>query len=138
MSRYRVLEHTADTAIEAEGRTLADLVENLAYGMFDLMFDLEQVPSLDMTKIEVSADTLEDLVVDTLSELLTEAESADDAFASFSARVDRDALKARVIAAGSKVSNDDLRGPPIKAVTYHDVEVTEQELGWYGRIVFDV
>lgn len=138
VDRYRVLSHTADTAIEAEGATLADLIENLAYGMFDLMFDLDEVASLDMAKVSVTAGSPEELVVDTLAELLTEAESQEVAFASFSARVDEDTLKARVIVAGSDVSNDELRGPPIKAVTYHDLEVTQRELGWYGRVVFDV
>lgn len=138
MNRYRVLEHTADTAIEAEGATLADLIENLAFGMFDLMFDLNEVRSLDMKKIELSAETVEDLVVDALAELLTEAESQDVALASFSARADAKDVTAKVIAAGSVVSNDDLRGPPIKAVTYHDLEVSRHDLGWYGRVVFDV
>ena len=87
MERYRVLDHTADTAIEADALSVDSLFENLAYGMFDLMFDLSSIRSQEMTKIEVSASSLEELVVDTLSELLALAETQDRGFASFSARV---------------------------------------------------
>jgi SHS2 domain-containing protein len=139
MGRYRILDHTADTAIEAKSASLSGLVENLAYGMFDLMFDLDEVASRDMTKVEVSGSTVEDLVVDALAELLFEAEAHDLAFASFSARLNEDAGQAWIIAAGSSVTTADLRGPPIKAVTYHDLAVVEtDEGGWYGRVVFDV
>jgi SHS2 domain-containing protein len=139
MERYRVLEHTADTAIEAEAASLSGLVENLAYGMFDLMFDLTQVASRDTARVEVSSSTVEDLVVDALADLLFEAESRDLAFASFSARFAEGVGKARIIAAGSSVTTADLRGPPIKAVTYHDLVVRETGPGgWYGRVVFDV
>ncbi len=138
MERYRVLDHTADTAIEADALSVDSLFENLAYGMFDLMFDLSSIRSQEMTKIEVSASSLEELVVDTLSELLALAETQDRGFASFSARVNEKTNSTRVIAAGSPVTSADLRGPPIKAVTYHDLEITRREAGWYGRVVFDV
>ena len=138
VKRYRVLSHTADTAIEAEGATLDGLVENLAYGMFDLMFDLDGVAAQHIVEVELSAPTREDLIVDVLAELLYEDEAADLALSSFSARIDGEALSARVTASGSTVTNADLRGPPIKAVTYHDFEVTTGDSGWYGRVVFDV
>lgn len=138
MERYRVLSHTADTAIEAEGTTLSELVENLAFGLFDLMFDLDEVPSRETIRIEVSSPNAEELVVDTLAELLLEAETQDLVFASFSTRVDEDGERARITAAGSSVATAELRGPPIKAVTYHDLTVERRDGGWYGRVVFDV
>jgi SHS2 domain-containing protein len=138
MERYRVLAHTADTAIESDAATLDLLVENLAYGMFDLMFDLEDIESGRLVTIELQAPTIPDLLVDILADLLYEAESADLVFASFSAHVDEGNLSARILASGSSVTSVELRGPPIKAVTYHDLAVSLRDGGWYGRVVFDV
>ena len=138
MERYRVLAHTADTAIESDAGTLDQLIENLAYGMFDMMFDLEDIEGGRLVTIELQSPTVPDLIVDILSDLLYEAESADLVFASFSAHVDQRNLSARVIASGSSVTSVELRGPPIKAVTYHDLAVSSRKGGWYGRVVFDV
>ncbi len=138
VERYRILSHTADTSIEAEASTFDRLLENLAYGMFDLMFDLDVVGSVRLVDIGVSAPTREDLIVDVLAELLYEAEVAGLALSSFSVRIDEAANSARVTASGSPVTTTDLRGPPIKAVTYHDLDVTTGGSGWYGRVVFDV
>jgi SHS2 domain-containing protein len=37
MDRYRILSHTADTAIETEATSIDGLVEKHAFGMLDLM-----------------------------------------------------------------------------------------------------
>ncbi len=43
-----------------------------------------------------------------------------------------------VRAGGVNTANVELTGPPIKAVTYHDVAVSGTDHGWYGRVYFDV
>ncbi|MBP1632769.1 MAG: Archease protein family, partial [Acidobacteria bacterium] len=39
---------------------------------------------------------------------------------------------------GGPSSGLELRGPPVKAVTYHDLAVEQESGGWRVRVIFDV
>ena len=56
---YTVLSHTADTGIVAYGGTLYELFENAAYGMFDLMYDLEALGGGPDRPVMAAGDTVE-------------------------------------------------------------------------------
>jgi SHS2 domain-containing protein len=137
LKRYEPLDHTADTAIIAYGATLADLFENAAYGMFDTMVDLEEVPGPVSSPVVAAGDTVEELLVGWLSELLTEAETRDLVFSCFGIdRLEEGGVQGW--ASGSPIDTVALHGPPVKAVTYHDLAVVEIPDGYWARVVFDV
>ncbi len=137
MERYRVLSHTADTGIEASAATLNQLIERLAFGMFDLMFDLDSLEPVEWLTASIEASTVDDLVVDVLSELLYLSEVND--FAACAIVVETDGhTNARVRAGGIPVREAELQGPPIKAVTYHQLAISQSDDGWHGRVIFDV
>lgn len=134
---FQILSHTADTGVEAAADSLAELIDQLATGMFASMAPIEPCPPASKVEIEIVAPTLEDLVADTLSELIYEAETEDLMLCGFHTRIlGRDRL--RMTAGGVAVTEVELCGPPIKAVTYHDLTVTQGDGGWYGRVYFDV
>jgi len=134
---YEILSHTADTGIEATGANLPDLVGELAAGMFSLMAAPQALPEGPEIEVEVSGADPEDLVVDLLSELLYQSEVEDLIFGDFVVELSGD-QRLRVSAHGIPLSKVELTGPPIKAVTYHDVTISETDEGWYGRVYFDV
>ncbi len=137
MPRYRILPHTADVGIAASGTTLAEAFENAAFGMFDLMFDLSAVEAAEECRVEASAETDGELLVAWLSALLAEAEIRGLAFGRF--RVEMLAGgRLSGLAAGARSDARELRGPPVKAVTYHDLAVEESPEGWEVRVIFDV
>ncbi len=134
---YEILDHTADTGIEARASSLPGLIDELATGMFALVAVADPCPHDERIEVEVSAPTTEDLVVEVLSELLYEAEVEDLILCDFkTAAIDGNSV--RVTAGGAPTSELDLVGPPIKAVTYHDVTVEQTADGWFGRVYFDV
>lgn len=137
MRRYRVIAHTADTGIVAFGSTLAEAFENAAYGMFDLMFDLRRVEAGGECAVEAQAETLDELLVAWLSALLAEAEIREVAFSRFSVAEVREGV-ARGVASGAPTAGLELRGPPVKAVTFHDLAVEQRPEGWEARVIFDV
>ena len=137
MARYRVLSHTADTGIEASAPTLSELVELLAFGMFDLMFDLESLDPVESFTVSVEASSIDDLVVDILSELLYRSEAEEVVPCAFAAAI-RDMTSVSVRTEGVPLEHAELRGPPIKAVTYHQLAVTRSNGQWDGRVIFDV
>jgi len=135
--RYEVLGHTADTAIVAYGAILPELFENAAYGMFDLMFDLTEVGTRRSRPVVAAGDTAEELLVAWLDELLAEAEIHGLALSYFTVdRLEEGGVQGS--AQGNPAAEYELRGPPIKAVTYHDLAVVEIPDGWWARVVFDV
>lgn len=134
---YQVLSHTADSGIEASAGTLADLIAEMATGMFDLMAPSTPGDEGVPVEIELQASTVEDLVVDVLSELLYESEAGDLILTDFRVTMP-DTNHARVTARGVAMSKTEMSGPPIKAVTYHDLVVEERPDGWFGRVYFDV
>lgn len=137
MAPYEVLDHTADTGISATGDTLARLVGALAIGMFELMAEVETCPEGYSVEFEVSAATTEDLVFEALSELLYRSEVEDLLFCDFDIEV-REDQKLWIRASGVPTSQVELSGPPIKAVTYHEIEATETDEGWSATVYFDV
>ncbi len=133
---YVVLSHTADTGLEATAETLADLVRELATGMFGLMALTEPGAAHKWVEVSIAAPTPEELVVDALSELLYQSEVADVIFCAVEVEPAADGLTIK--AGGVPVAEVDPTGPPIKAVTYHDLAVEERPEGWFGRVYFDV
>ena len=92
---------------------------------------------MELVDVEVAAATLEELLVDWLSTLLFEAETRDLAFCRFEIEtIAVDRLKGR--ASGIPSAELELRGAPIKAVTYHDLAIEELTEGCSARVVFDV
>jgi SHS2 domain-containing protein len=137
MPRYRVLPHTADVGIAACGATLPEAFENAAFGMFDLMFDLSAVQGAEECGVEASAETYGELLVAWLSALLAEAEIRGLAFGRFRVEMLGDGSLSG-FATGAPSDVLELRGPPVKAVTYHDLAVEESPGGWEVRVIFDV
>ena len=133
---FEVLAHTADTGITTTAASLSDVIANAAYAMFALMYDLADEATAASTEVRVEAPTPEDLLVDVLAELLYRSEVEGVAYRTFTVRVD--GSDAHVVAAGSPSADLELRGPPIKAVTYHDLRCERVGEQWEARVIFDV
>jgi SHS2 domain-containing protein len=135
--RYEVLSHTADTGIVAHGATLRELFENAAFAMFDLMFGVGDLVGEERVGVEIEARTIEDLLVDWLSTLLFEAETKDLAFCSFEiSSIEHGRVAGSAV--GVPLASVELAGPPVKAVTYHDLTIEKRAGGWSALVIFDV
>ncbi len=134
--RYEIIDHTADTGIETGGDTLAEAIGNAAFGMFDLVYGLSSISAEASATFDVAAVSPPELLVDVLSELLLRSETDDVVFTEF--RVSERGMRATVTAAGAAIQGLELRGPPIKAVTYHDLRCAPVGDGWNIRVILDV
>jgi len=135
---FCVLSHTADTGIEATANTLGDLIGELCAGMFGLIGSAEPTSAKKWVEVEVVAQGMEELVVDTLSELLYHSEVENLIFCAFRVSTGPKDFAVRVKAGGVLVGAVEPVGPPIKAVTYHDLVVEQRDDAWYCRVYFDV
>lgn len=132
-SGFREHEHTADWELEVWAPDLAGLLEQAARGMYSLSATtLKPKPRLERS-IQFSAYDSETLVVTFLQELLFLGEIEGIGFDTYTVHVKDHELSAKL--GGAPI---DSRMKEIKAVTYHNIQVIENEQGVKVRIVFDV
>ena len=133
---FSFISHTADTGVEATSPSLVGLIAELAEGMFQLVARSAGDGGEEFVMRE-TAPSPEDLVIAALSELLYLAEVNDVHLHDFQAeQVGPETIS--VSARGIATTEVEPMGPPIKAVTYHDLRVEQREDGWFGRVYFDV
>jgi SHS2 domain-containing protein len=135
---FTEIEHTADLAIEVRGADRAELFARAGCALFAVMVERDEVLAREERSIEVSAANREELLHAWLSELL-------ELFGC-------EGFMARDIVV---TSIDDthvaatLRGEcfergrhhyirEVKAVTFHDLRVTNADGEWRARVTFDV
>ena len=135
---HRVLPHTADTGVEAVADSLAALISELAGAMFGLMAEATCESVEKWIEVRVESQTVENLVVDALSALLSQSEVEDVFLCAFEVTMAPDAFALTIRKGGVPMGTVEAIGPPIKAVTYHDLVVEERDHGWYARVFFDV
>lgn len=132
---YEIVDHTADWALRVYGSDLADLLLYAAIGMSSLLVaELLSVPLEVSRSLELTAFDAETLLVDWLGELAYFAEDEQLVFRDFHLQdVTPQHLSARILGG---------RAPElqkhIKAVTYHNLSITQTDSGLTVTVVFDV
>ena len=135
---YRTIEHTADTGIEVKSDSLARLFAVSACAMFDLMGDLSGVRPSHKAAVSLSADSVEELLITWLNELVFRAEISGMFFSKFEIEsVDEVALKASVWGEPYREGIHSM-SHSVKAATYHELEVAHSDQSWSARVIFDV
>ncbi len=138
MKRYEQIPHTADLAARIYGKDLKELFTNAAFGMFDIMADLEGLNPSVSVDIELEAPSKEELLVSWLDELLYNFYTKNIIFFNFDIKTISDnKLTAKVYGRHVGENRDRLR-TEIKAATFHDIEIKETKFGLSVDIVFDV
>jgi SHS2 domain-containing protein len=132
---FEIVDHTADWAIRVWGRDFRALLLNAAWAVNSLLVSRpETVPARIEKQFALEAIDRESLLVEWLSELAYFAEMEGLVFSSLELpEVSSTALSARV--RGDKVQEMQKH---IKAVTYHNLAVTETERGLETTVVLDV
>jgi len=135
---YRTIEHTADIGIDAEARTLEELFALSACAMFDLMVGLAEVRPAQKAEISLEADSLEELMITWLNELVFRAEVSGMFFSKFEVEsVDEKSLRAFAWGEPYREGVHSL-GHEVKAATYHELEVSRSDTGCRVKVIFDV
>ncbi len=139
MSRHcEPFEHTADVGLDAWGDTLGELLAALAEGLADVLYDREGVQRRQRHFISVEAEDVEALAVDFLSEVLLAFDA--DGFALAEAEIpiaDETAASGQLIGEPLDPDRHELR-TEVKAVTYHQLKIAQEEERWVGRVILDI
>ena len=84
---YKFLEHQADVGILAEGKTIEESFSEGAKAMFEVMVDLNKVNPTKPIDINCKAETLENLFIEWLNELLAQQDINDFTFSKFELKI---------------------------------------------------
>ncbi len=138
MKRYEEIEHTADIGLKVYGKDLKELFRNAAFGMFDIIADLEGLKESVTVDIELKGDNYEELLVKWLDELLYNFYTKWVIFFEFDI-IDLAGGRLLARARGRHLGENRNRlKKEVKAATYHDLKIEESSDGCSVEIIFDI
>lgn len=132
------MEHTADVGIIGKGDCMAEAFENVAYGMFSLMADLDKYkPDVSRSIAAVGSDDVT-LLERFLSSLLVMFDA--DRLLPLDIEITEISFGRLVAWVSARKIGEDIEwiGPQVKAVTYHQMKVESAEGEWRAQAIFDV
>lgn len=138
MNEYEILEHTADIGFRAWGPSPSELFRNAARAMMAIATEPETLSGFEERELETRGGDYPDLMVNWLSEVLYLFDT--NKFAARDFRVDdiaADRLRATLIGEPREPE----RHPwelIIKAVTYHQLKVEQQNSRWQAEVFLDI
>ena len=136
--KYEFIDHTADLGLHVFGRDPGDLFTTAALAMFDQIIDAKITSGDRKHRIRVTGADWADLMVNWLRELLylwTVKElllAAVDISSITESKLAAEITTRAFDAALHPIKNE------IKAVTYHQIKVTQSATGWEAQVIFDV
>jgi len=138
MKRFEVFNHTADIGLIIHGENLKSLFENAGEAFFHLITDLRKVRRRIERRIHIGGESLDRLMVDWLSELLYLHDVENLLFKGFQVEsVGEDGLRA-VVKGEPFQEGVHVIKTEVKAVTYHRIEVRQENGRWRAQVIFDL
>ena len=135
---YRTIDHTADIAIEVLASTQGDIFIRSSLAMFDLMFGVDSIGRDLRRPVAVTAESVEELLVAWLNELLYVYAVEHVIFSGFAdVKLEEGVFSATGLGERFDPRKHDVAAD-IKAATYHNLSVVRDGAGWKATVIFDV
>ena len=133
-----VIDHTADIGIVAYGTDIKQVFANAAFGLFNLMADLDDFKEDLQRELELSAEDVEVLLVEWLNELIYIFDVEHIIFKRFEIEgLTSTHIKARCFGEKIKPGQHKLKRE-IKAATYHMLRISKEDGGYKVQVIFDI
>lgn len=139
MRNFEYIDHTADLGIRARGRTQQELFTNAAHALFETVAVLDTIDPIEQFQIYVEAESLADLMVAWLDELIFRHE-VDEVFFKYVEIVEISETCLSACAYGEPADfTKHVVYTEIKSVTYHQLSVKQSTDGeWTANVIFDL
>lgn len=138
---YEYLPHPADVRFKAYGTTLEEVFEQAAHAMFHVIIDNATLNPEHSVDIKLESQGLDNLLYDYLSELLYLFEVEEIVFGQF--RVDSIEKTDGSYILHGQASGENLNlerhsfETEVKAITYHQLEITKEKDGYSAHVIVD-
>lgn len=141
MLNYKFLDHTADIAVEVTGSSLEDLFTASAAALHESIVEKHILENRDEKQFSFTEDTVEELLVTFLSELNFLVLTSKWMFNSVREininKNDKWHLDAAISGETFNPAKHILK-EEIKAVTYHQMNITNENGIYRTKIIFDI
>lgn len=139
---FEFLEHTADVYIAAYGKNLAEVFENAATAMFEVMTEINQIEAEVEDYIEVNAEDEYALLYSWLEELLVKYDVDNMLYCKFTISElekikEGFRLKAKIWGEEFNPKKHPQK-VGVKAITYHRMEIIEKPEKAMAKFILDI
>ena len=134
---FEFIDHTADVGILISAPTPEGMFEVAALAFTELVTQVDSLNHSVERRIRLHEDDMEALLVSWLQELLYLLDTEDLVFGRFQVKLQDFSMEAT---AWGEVLDPEIHPikTEIKAVTYHQLEVEQNDQGWRAKVIFDI
>ncbi len=136
--KFEFFDVTADVGVIAYGSDLNELFENAATAMFDVMCNIKNVLPREVRDVSLKSSDLVELLNAWLTQLLAIRDIEGMMFRKFEVDVDEGRVSVKGRAFGEMTRDEHEVETEVKAVTYHQMEITKKKNIWEARFILDV
>jgi SHS2 domain-containing protein len=134
---YRVIDVAGDIGLRAEGKTIEECFVNAGLGLYSLITDISLIELEEKKEISLSEETLEELLVSFLNELIFHFDAYGFIGKSIKVKIKENSLKAEVYGEFFNPEKHERR-LLVKAATYHNLVLKKDNNLWIAEIIFDI
>lgn len=135
---FETFDHTADLGLRVKAPDLPELFREAGRGLTSILVDNPaDVVAKETAEVNLSGTDADYLLFDWLTELLYRFETTGFLASRFDVRLTDEGLSATI--AGEPADGDRHQlAHEVKAITYHQLEVTQEGDGWAARLIVDI
>ncbi|MEW6088725.1 MAG: archease [bacterium] len=141
MKKFEFFDHESDIGIKVEADTIENLFAGSAEALFDLIGRKIERGKNFRFEIDLSADSMEELLVGWLNELIFRFEKDEFYCKEFNIKISEKDKKyfIRALVRGEKINwgSDEIHHE-VKSATYHQLKIIEKSGKFTVKIVFDL
>ncbi len=140
MKKYELLDISGDVGLKIRGKTLEELFENAAEGMYSLITNTGQIKGRKNIDIVTESSSLESLFVSWLNELIFHF----DTYGFIGKAIKINNLNLPEYRLNASISGEDYNSQKheskllIKAATYHNLRIEKTGDIYEAEIIFDI
>jgi SHS2 domain-containing protein len=140
MGHSETFEHTADLGLRVTGSDLSDLFASAADGLFDvIVVNRDEVRERETESVTLTAESLPDLMLLWLNELIFRSETQHRLYRRFEVSVDESVPRLDATISGEPIDRDrHVLDHEVKAATHHGVLVEPGPQGWAAEVILDI
>lgn len=136
--RFELLDISGDIGLRVYGSNIEEAFVNAGIGMFSLITDIARIEPKNEIVLNISADSLESLLINYLNELIFQF----DAYGFTGTKIEVSELTDYVIKAkvfGEKFDpSKHTQGLLVKAATYHNLSIKKEGGTFIIDVIFDI